>query len=86
MNDSMFQTIYLRGNNVKYPRKSFYLCMKLDRSFMKSISIHHMSHMPYDDPSIYSLLNQSDILSSKKFSFSGIFFDIESSFQNIKTA
>ena len=53
---------------------------------MKSISIHHMSHMPYDDPSIYSLLNQSDILSSKKFSFSGIFFDIESSFQNLKTA
>ncbi len=53
---------------------------------MKRISLHNMNHMPYDDLSIYSIFNQSDILSSKKFSFSGIFFDIESSFQNIITA
>lgn len=51
---------------------------------MKRTSLHNAYHTPYDDLFIYSLLNLLDISSSKKFSFSGIFFDIKSPFQNIK--
>jgi hypothetical protein len=53
---------------------------------MKRASLHNMNNMPYDDLFIiHDLLQQSDILSSKKFSFSGIFFDLKSFFQNIIT-